>query len=301
MNSTKNMMTSLFSKALTSLPEQPSSAKSLGRVLLVASSTNTLQLKNYRVVPTGYSLEDLTVPVQQFIEAGYEVVIATPDGKKPVILAHANDSRFDNDPEALQRAIAFLDSYPSMQNLKTLKAVLSEGLDRYIGVYVPGGYAPMNDLMQDPDLGQILRYFHKTSKPSAFLSHGSVAMLAALPDTTAYRKALVDGDREAAKTAAADWQYAGYRMTSFSNEEEYPIEREILDGQVPFYVADALASAGGRVEHGSSDQSFVVQDRELISGQNLASDRAIAQEFVEALDEARVIPIWVRKHFLGKA
>lgn len=159
----------------------------------------------------------------------------------------------------------------------------------------------MIDLMQDPDLGQVLQYFHQTSKPTAFLSHGSVVMLAALPNAAAYQKALVDGDREAAKAAAVGWHYADYRMTTFSNQEEHWIERELLNGEVSFYVADALRSAGGRVEQRLSDQSFVVHDRELITGQNPSSARAIAQEFVEALDEARVLPIWVRKYGLRHA
>ncbi|HEY9674014.1 MAG TPA: hypothetical protein V6D11_21420 [Waterburya sp.] len=53
-----------------------------------------------------------------------------------------------------------------------------------------------------------------------------------------------------------------------------------------------------------------MHDRKLITDQNPSSDRAIAQsaapkaiaqEFVEALDEARVLPLWVRKYGLGHA
>ncbi|MBE9166702.1 type 1 glutamine amidotransferase domain-containing protein [Pleurocapsales cyanobacterium LEGE 06147] len=299
----KNILISLFSRALVSLPEQPSpTARSMGRVLMVVSNTNTLQLKDNRVVSTGYYLNELTVPAQYLLEAGYEVVVATPSGKKPVIDAHSNNmSFFGYDQAAWQRALTFVDTYPSLQNPKTLKTVVSEGLERYLGVYVPGDRAAMNDLMQDADFGQILEYLHQKSQPTAFPGHGSVAMLTTLPNAVAYRKALVDGDEETAKTASVDWQYAGYRMTSFSNEEEYVVESEIFKGQVPFYVADALKSLGGRVEHGPSYRSFVVHNRELLAGQNPSSARAIAQEFVEALDEARVMPTWVRKYCLGHA
>jgi putative intracellular protease/amidase len=303
MKGMKNIVLSLFSKAISSLPEQPSpTTKSLGRVLIVASTSNTLQLKDNRVVSTGYHLNELAVPAQYLLEAGYEVVIATPSGKKPTIAAYSNNvSFFGNDQAAWQRALTFVDTYPSMQNPKTLKAVLSEGLDCYLGVYVPGGHAAMNDLKQDSDFGQILRYLHQESKPTAFLCHGSVAMLATLPKPAAFWQALIYGDSEIAKATSVGWQYADYRMTSFSNEQEYLVERKIFNGEVPFYVADALKSARGVVEHGPSYQSLIVQDRELITGQNPAADFAIAQEFVEALDEARVIPIWVRKYCLGRA
>jgi putative intracellular protease/amidase len=57
---------------------------------------------------------------------------------------------------------------------------------------------------------------------------------------------------------------------------------------VPFYVNDALKTAGRELS--ISDQrifhSFVVEDRELITGQNPPGDREIAGHLVKALDRA---------------
>ena len=53
--------------------------------------------------------------------------------------------------------------------------------DGYAGVFVPGGQAPVVDLMQDPDVGEILRHFHQHSKPTALLCHGPIAVVAAMP------------------------------------------------------------------------------------------------------------------------
>jgi putative intracellular protease/amidase len=145
----------------------------------------------------------------------------------------------------------------------------------------------MNDLMQDANFGQVLRYFHQTGKPTALLCHAPIATLAALPQSAAYRAALVAGDAKAAQEASRGWQYAGYRMTIFSNSEEQPIQRDVLKGDVQFYVADALRSAGAKVEHGPDFTPFVVQDRELITGQNPPSDHRIAEVFVKALEEGR--------------
>jgi hypothetical protein len=47
-----------------------------------------------------------------------------------------------------------------MNQVRTLHAVIEEGLDKYAGVFVPGGQAPVVDLMQDPQTGEILRHFH---------------------------------------------------------------------------------------------------------------------------------------------
>jgi putative intracellular protease/amidase len=96
---------------------------------------------------------------------------------------------------------------------------------------------------------------------------------------------MVDGDMDAAKAAAQGWQYAGYDMTIFSNEEEHYVEDKLMDGRkVPFYVAEALQTAGGKVTTGGFFQSHIVQDRELITGQNPPSDHAMAKAFLTALD-----------------
>jgi putative intracellular protease/amidase len=108
-----------------------------------------------------------------------------------------------------------------------------------------------------------------------------------MPKAEEFRQALVDGDAEAAKATAAGWQYDGYRMTVFSNDEEKWAEQNILDGdQVLFYPADALTAAGGNVETKGVFESHVVQDRELITGQNPFSDAAFSQLLVRALDRA---------------
>ncbi len=59
-----------------------------------------------------------------------------------------------------QRAKDFFASHPAMNDVRTLKSVVDEGLDGFVGVFVSGGHAPIVDLMQDRDAGTILRHFH---------------------------------------------------------------------------------------------------------------------------------------------
>ena len=145
----------------------------------------------------------------------------------------------------------------------------------------------MNYLIQDKDFGKILRHFHENNKPTAFLCHGPIASLAALDDPASYRKALVSANFDEQAEKSKNWQYAGYRMTIYSNAEAYSVEEFILKGKLPFYIADALQIAGGTVEHAPLNQGHVVRDRELITGQNPASDHMIAEELVKALAEKR--------------
>lgn len=257
-----------------------------GKILIVASSVDTFELKAGKKVPVGYYLNELAIPAQKVVEAGYEIVLATPQGNRPVVDQQSlAASHFGNSETKLLEAIDFAASNPGIQSPRSIRSVIEEGLDDYVGVFVPGGHPPMVDLMQDADLGEVLRHFHTHAKPTALLCHGPIAATAAMPKAQSFRQALVDGNTEEARDAAKGWQYAGYRMTIFSHDEEKYAEEVLLEGaEVPFYPATALEVAGAKVETKGFFQSYVVQDRELITGQNPPSDHSLADYFVKALD-----------------
>ena len=268
---------------------------SKGTILVIASSAETLTLRSGEQEPIGYYLNELVIPVKAALDDGYEMVLATPKGNRPtmdpmsVVAAH-----FGNSQEALRQALEFANTYPAMQNPRSFRSVIDGGLDRYVGLFAPGGHPPMVDLMQDLELGEILRHMHSTSKTTALLCHGPIAIAAAMPNAREFRAALVAGKTEEAKELAIGWQYAGYRMTVFSNDEERYAEQHYLGGgQVPFYPNDALRIAGGNISISSKGifQPFVVEDRELITGQNPPSDHEIASRFVQALNRATVATV----------
>jgi putative intracellular protease/amidase len=223
------------------------------------------------------------------LEAGYDVVLATPSGAKPVLDEVSRVAlHFGNSERRLLEAVRFVDEHPVMQHPRTLRAVLDAGLEDYLGLFVPGGQAAAADLMQDATLGEILRYFHERQKTSAFLCHGPIATLAALPLAREYRSALVEGDLSKAGSLAQGWQYAGYRMTIWSSLEERWLEDNILHARVLVHTVEALRTAGGKVITSAKlFEPHVEEDRELITGQNPASDRVLASALVKALDQRR--------------
>src|SRR5262245_20619991 len=258
---------------------------SKGKVLVIGSNATQIEIRG-GVGPTGNYLNETVVPVMALIGAGYEVVLATPNGTKPHIDAVSDSAQhFGGDEQAYQRARKFFASDPSMNQVRTLRSVIDEGLDCYAGVFVPGGQAPVVDLMQDPEVGEILRHFHTKGKPTALLCHGPIAVVAAMPKAREFRAALIAGDQARAAELAKGWQYAGYRMTVFSSSEEKVIEDQILHAKLYFNMVDALKTAGGEVITGAVDfEPNVIVDRELITGQNPRSDHPIAAKLVEALD-----------------
>jgi putative intracellular protease/amidase len=259
---------------------------SKGKVLAIASNATEIEVREGRKGPTGNYLNETVVPILALIEAGYDVVMATPNGAKPHVDA-ASDSpvHFGGDQAAYDRAKAFWATSPVMTNVRTLRAAIDDGLDRFAGLFVPGGQAPVVDLMQDLEVGEILRHFHAEKKPTALLCHGPIAITAAMADPRAFRRALMAGDDATAKELAEGWPYAGYKMTIFSNSEETWVEDSILHGKMYFHVVDALKLAGGDVWVSNVDfEPHVVEDRELITGQNPRSDHLVGATLVQALE-----------------
>lgn len=263
---------------------------SKGKVLFVGSNATRIETQGGGWGATGQYLNETVVPALAVIDAGYEIVLATPTGEKPTIDPKSDAvEHFDNDEAAYRRAKAFYADHPAMNQVRRLRAVIDDGLDDYIGVFVPGGQAPVVDLMQDAALGEILRHFHARAKPTALLCHGPIAVTAAMPHAREFRAALIAGDYAKAADWAKGWPYAGYQMTVFSDSEEKIVEEHILKAKLYFTMPQALRAAGGEVI--TTPVNFepnVVVDRELITGQNPRSDHPIAARFVAALDQAVV-------------
>ncbi|PZO71087.1 MAG: type 1 glutamine amidotransferase domain-containing protein, partial [Sphingomonas taxi] len=190
---------------------------SKGKVLLIGSNATRIEVKGNKWGATGQYLNETVVPAMALEAAGYDVVLATPRGGKPTIDAASDaPAHFENDEAAYRAARDYYDNSPAMNAPRTLRAVIDGGLDQYAGVFFPGGQAPVVDLMQDPDVGEILRHFHKAAKPTALLCHGPIALTAAMHDPRAFRAALIAGAEDKAREWAKSWPYAGYRMTIFS-------------------------------------------------------------------------------------
>src|SRR5215468_195412 len=255
-----------------------------GKVLVLGSNATRIEVQGGGTGPTGNYLNETVVPVMALTEAGYDLVLATPNGTKPHI-DEVSDSaaHFDGDQAAYSRAKAFWANDPAMNQVRTLRSVIEDGLDGYAAVFAPGGQAPVVDLMQDPDAGEILRYFHEASKPTALLCHGPIALVSALPHAREFRAALIAGAENKAKEWAKGWAYAGYQMTIFSASEEKWVENDILHAKMYFNMPYALTTAGGKMDLGKDFEPHVFVDRELITGQNPRSDHAIAAKLIEAL------------------
>ena len=257
-----------------------------GKVLVVMSSANALDLKGGKTYSTGYYLNEFVIPYRKLVEAGYEPVIANPKGDLPVMDANSNNAMFfGGDDAARADALKFAEGLGLLKRPKTLASVVAEGTEGYVGLFIPGGHAPMVDLLKDRNLGKILTSFHDTGRPTGIVCHGPIVLLSALPDPDAFIASMIAGDGKASSLNAG-WPYAGYRLTVFATGEEQALEGPSgLGGNVQYYPVNALAEAGARVETIANWHPNVVVDRELITGQQPMSAPAFGDALVAKLNE----------------
>lgn len=267
-------MKTLTRIALTAAFASTSLAASADNVLVVLSDSAKLDLKDGKVFATGFYLNELLQPVKMLLDAGHNVTFATPNGDVPTVDKTSIDKMyFNNDEAALQTYKDLLDqlklTLPEQSPVISLSRVEQIGYAHFDAVYIPGGHAPMQDLLHSHPLGRLLADFHAQGKTTALVCHGPIALLSTLPDAENFTQQL-----QTAKPAKgrADWIYAGYKMTVISNKEEEEAKGLLNGGAMKFYPQTALEKAGGVYRSNTSNWTpNVVIDRELITGQNPAS------------------------------
>lgn len=256
-----------------------------GHVLVVLSDSDRLDLKDGQVYPTGFYLNELMQPVKLLLDAGHQVSFATPLGRAPAVDVNSLDAmHFGGDAAALREHRALLErlalTSPEKSPVISLERAEQIGFGRFDAVYVPGGHAPMQDLLHSATLGRLLAHFHQAGKTTALVCHGPIALLSSLRDPQAFTRQL-EKDGKAQKPR---WIYAGYRMTVISNQEEEQAKGYLKGGAMKFYPQTALQQAGGDYRSNTAPWTAnVVVDRELVTGQNPASALEVGRLLLQRL------------------
>ena len=158
-----------------------------------------------------------------------------------------------------------LDSLAGFVSPSNLSTMTDEDIAEFDAVFVPGGHGPMVDLADNPDVTRVIGILHEKQAAIASVCHGPAFLLSA--------PANMDGQ----------WLFDGYRVTSFTDEEE----DQTRPGQhgLSWYVESALRNAGAVFDDGRSAwTSHVVVDRNLITAQNPGSTDAVADAVLKSLE-----------------
>ncbi len=204
---------------------------------------------------TGLWLEELTTPYYAFRDAGAAVTLASiKGGPVPVDPASTQGDlpqsakRFLADPEAKRASAA-------------TTPIGDVDMSRYDAIFLPGGHGTMWDLPESKDLAERLQQAYEAGKVVAAVCHGPAGLVGA-------------------KRADGSPLVAGKRVSAFTNEEEEAVG---LTKAVPFLLETRLAQLGAHIERGPRFQPFAIRDGKLITGQNPASSREVAELVLGAL------------------
>lgn len=229
------------------------------KVLQVLSAARVWTLKDGTQHPTGFWAEEFVVPYTLFTEAGWDVTLATPGGKQPVVDQLSLGVKGGVLPRAAKKLKAELDRLaPVLANPTDLSTVDPDDFDV---VFYSGGHGPMEDLAVDAISGALLTKRLASARPLALLCHAPAAALAA-------------------KNPDGSWPFAGYRMTGLSNVEE---RLNPFAWKAKWLLEDRLKQAGADYTAGLPLRSNIVADRNLYTGQNPGSSAALARRIITDL------------------
>lgn len=205
---------------------------------------------------TGFWLEELAAPYYTFVDAGAEVVLASPAGGQPPLDPKSNEP--DAQTETTKRFEADEVAMQALANTHKLSEVLNQDFD---AVFYPGGHGPLWDLAKDQNSISLIEQTLQADKPVALVCHAP-------------------GVLRDVKDAKGHSIVEGKTVTGFSNTEEDGVG---LTDVVPFLVEDMLKEKGGKYSKTEDWQVYVQQDGLLITGQNPASSAATAEALLKLL------------------
>ncbi|ADR22321.1 dimethylallyltransferase [Marivirga tractuosa] len=205
---------------------------------------------------TGFWVEEFAAPYYSMKDENVDITIATPKGGKAPIDPRSQSEasqteatkRFNNDEE-VQKRIA------NTQKLSEVKAA------DYDAVFYPGGHGPLWDLAEDKTSIELIETFNEQDKPMAFVCHAPAAL-------------------KEVKGKDGEPLVKGKKVTGFTNAEEEAVQ---LTEVVPFLLEDMLAEKGGTFTKGENWSVHVVEDGNLITGQNPASSKKAAELLLQKL------------------
>jgi putative intracellular protease/amidase len=238
------------------------------RLLMVLTGADHLTLKDGSTRRTGCWAEEFVVPHELFIEAGFEVKLATPGGVEPPIDPESmTPERVEGGMPIVEHFKEYLSSLEDLKFPYALEELAEQQIDTYDGIFLPGGHGPMEDLAHSKPLGAILNRMQGANKLIGAVCHGPAGFLPATRE---------DGT----------WTFQGYKLTAFTNQEE---EEVGLADKVPFLLETRLRELGASFDSGPPWKPHVIVDRNMTTGQNPASSYGVAHEAIDWMS-AQVAP-----------
>lgn len=219
------------------------------RILIVVTSHDQMGDTG---TPTGAFFPEITHPYAVFTDHGYAVDIVSPKGgRTPLVAAGTRDS-------VTARLLYDATFMGKLGDAKTPDEV--DPAD-YAAIYYAGGHGVMWDLPDAAQISQMTATIFESEGIVGGVCHGPAGLV---------NVTLSDGS----------YLVAGRTVSAFTNEEEEAADATDI---MPFLLETRLRERGATFTEGPKWEAHVAESGRLITGQNPASAKGVAEGMVEAL------------------
>jgi putative intracellular protease/amidase len=232
------------------------------KVLIIVSNPTVSQQTGW---PIGAWAAEFVHPYWEFVEHGYQVTIASPDGGKIALDSWSDPRDASQYSEHDILSLGFLESPRHAALLENTPSLSQINPDEFDALFITGGQAPMYTFFENEALHRFVANFYEAGKVVAVVCHGTCILL---------KTRLADG------TLLVE----GKTWTGFANSEEQFADAFVGKRIQPFWIEDEakkLTSTNFIV--GMRFAPFVYRDGRLITGQQQYSGGAAAREVITAL------------------
>ncbi|TXN36120.1 type 1 glutamine amidotransferase domain-containing protein [Flagellimonas hymeniacidonis] len=204
--------------------------------------------------PAGYEFSEIADPYYEFINKGYTVDFASILGGIPPHVGY-------NSSEKISKKFIESNGFKRLNFSHKLDDV---NIDAYDAIFFPGGLGLMTDMVDNPLVKEIIKITYENEKVIGAVCHGPAALL----------NVKLSDEKNLLK---------GKKINSFTKAEEEK-DKHILGDVIPFMLDEELIKQGAIFSHTLPFESYVINDGNIITGQNPASASRIAIEMIKSLE-----------------
>ena len=232
------------------------------RILMIAANPSISQQTGW---PIGAWAAELTHPYHEFVSAGYEVVIASPNGGK-LEFDGFSDPRHESGYSAGDIiSMGFINTPSLMQLLENTPKLSDINPTEFDAIFLVGGQSPMYTFKNNQELMDFVASFYETGKPTAAVCHSTTI----LTDT---------------KLSNGKFLVEGKTWTGFANSEEDFADQAVGMKIQPYRIEDnARQMSNTTFKTMAPFTPYAIKDGNLITGQQQYSGTAAARLVIDTL------------------
>ena len=223
------------------------------RIVIILSNSDRMGMSGNL---SGVWFDELATPYLRLVDEGHEVILSTIKGGEAPI-----DIQSMMKPHDTHNNQAFLDNSRAMYQLKNTVPIYEIDFNKIDAVLFPGGYGLMNDVAVNKKVQEVITNFDDQGKFLGFICHAPSVLVFA-------------------KKKNGDFLVKGRTVTGFTMDEDKNVD---FYDHLVFHLEQELPLKGADYRKKPNWEPHMINDKNLVTGQNIYSVELVTQELVDYL------------------